>query len=64
MAALSVLGELSNMVIWFKRGGGMGSLKDTYLTDYEICLVYNNDSELKGKRIGSVWDVSKDNVNS
>jgi len=58
---LSVLGELSNMVIWYKRGGGMGSLKDTYGTDYEICLVYNNNSELKGKRIGSVWDVNKDN---
>jgi len=64
MAALSVLGELSNMIIWFKRGGGMGSLKDTYLTDYEICLVYNNNSELKGKRIGSVWDVNKDNVST
>lgn len=55
--------ELTNMIIWDKGGGGIGDLKHTFLTDYEIILCSNNGKELKGKRIGSVWDVAKDNAN-
>ena len=51
---------LSNMVIWDKGGGGMGGLKKTFSTDYEIILVSNQGNEIKGKRIGSVWDIPKD----
>ena len=54
------IGELTNMIIWFKGGGGMGDLKKTFLSDYEIALVYNRDNEITGKRLGSVWEVDKD----
>ena len=54
------IGDLSNMIIWFKGGGGMGDLKKTFLSDYEIALVYNRDNEITGKRLGSVWEVDKD----
>lgn len=55
--------DLSNMIIWNKGGGGIGDLKHTFLTDYEIILCSNNDQEITGKRIGSVWNISKDNAN-
>lgn len=50
----------TNMVIWFKGGGGIGDLKKTFSTDYEMALVFNRGAELAGKRIGSVWKVGKD----
>jgi 16S rRNA G966 N2-methylase RsmD len=54
------LGFPSNMVVWFKGGGGIGDLKKTFLTDYETALVWHRGAELCGKRIGSVWKVGKD----
>lgn len=55
--------KLSNMIIWDKGGGGIGDLKHTFSTDYEIILCSNNSREIVGKRIGSVWAVNKDNAN-
>ncbi|MBO7713564.1 MAG: site-specific DNA-methyltransferase [Methanobrevibacter sp.] len=52
------------MVIWSKGGGGLGDLEHTFSTDYEIILVSNNDAKITGKRLGSVWDVTRDDVNS
>lgn len=60
MDIVKPLGEMTNMVIWSKGGGGIGDLKKTFSTDYEIALVFNRGAELKGKRIGSVWKLSKD----
>jgi len=54
------IGELSNIIIWNKGGGGMGDLKGTFSTDFEVALVYNRGAEIKGKRLGSVWNVGKD----
>jgi DNA modification methylase len=54
------LGFPSNMVIWFKGGGGIGDLKKTFITDYEMALVWHRGAELCGKRIGSVWKIGKD----
>jgi len=54
------IGELSNIVIWDKGGGGIGDLQKTFLTDYEVALVYNRGAKIIGKRIGSVWSVNKD----
>jgi len=53
-------GYPTNIVIWHKPGGGIGDLKKTFLSDYEAALVWNRGSELCGKRIGSVWKISKD----
>ena len=55
--------ELTNMVIWDKGGGGIGDLRRTFSTDYEIILCSHNGHELTGKRIGSVWSISKDSAN-
>ena len=55
--------DLSNMIIWDKGGGGIGDLKHTFSTDYEIILCSNNNKEITGKRIGSVWNIQKDNAN-
>ena len=55
--------NLSNMIIWNKGGGGIGDLKHTFSTDYEIILCSNNKKEITGKRIGSVWSIGKDNAN-
>ena len=52
------------MIIWSKGGGGMGDLKKTFLSDYEIALVYNRDNEITGKRLGSVWEIGKDSNSS
>jgi len=57
------IGDMSNMIIWFKGGGGIGDLKRTFLSDYEIALVYHRCADIQDKRLGSVWQVSKDGVN-
>jgi DNA modification methylase len=53
-------GYPTNIVIWHKPGGGIGDLKKTFSSDYEVALVWNRGSELCGKRIGSVWTINKD----
>lgn len=55
--------DLTNMIIWDKGGGGIGDLKHTFSTDYEVILCSNNGREIIGKRIGSVWSIPKDSVN-
>jgi DNA modification methylase len=57
---LQPLGEMTNMIIWDKGGGGIGDLKGTFSSDFEIALVYNRDAKIIGKRLGSVWNVNKD----
>jgi len=58
------IGKLTNMIIWDKGGGGIGDLEHSLFTDYEIILAYNRGNKIIGKRIGSVWDIGKDDVNS
>ena len=60
--SLSAFGYPTNMVVWYKPGGGMGDLKRTFFTDYEIALVWHRGAELCGKRIGSVWKIIKDDA--
>jgi site-specific DNA-methyltransferase (adenine-specific) len=57
-------GDITNMIIWHKGGGGLGDLYKRFATDFEIALVWNRGETLKGKRIGSVWQISKDNTSS
>lgn len=59
-----IFGYPTNQIIWFKGGGGIGDLKKTFSSDYETGLVWNRGHELTGKRIGSVWKINKDNVNT
>lgn len=64
LSAIQDFGRLTNMVVWHKPGGGLGDLKGAYATDYEIALVYNRGAQLTGKRIGSVWKITRDAVGS
>ena len=57
-------GYPTNIVIWHKPGGGIGDLKKTFSSDYEVALVWHRDAELCGKRIGSVWTISKDGAST
>lgn len=57
-------GYPTNIVIWHKPGGGIGDLKKTFSSDYEVALVWNRGAELCGKRIGSVWTINKDGASS
>lgn len=54
--------KMTNMIIWNKGPGGIGDLKHTFCTDYEVILCSNNGKEITGKRIGSVWNIGKDNA--
>ena len=58
--ATKPLGELTNLIVWYKKGGGIGDLKHTFTTDYEMAMVFGRGAEITGKRIGSVWTISKD----
>jgi DNA modification methylase len=60
----SSFGYPTNIVIWHKPGGGIGDLKKTFSSDYEVALVWHRGAELCGKRIGSVWTVSKDGAST
>lgn len=57
-------GYPSNIVIWHKPGGGMGDLGKTFISDYEVALVWHRGAALCGKRIGSVWRVAKDGAST
>jgi DNA modification methylase len=57
-------GYPTNIVVWHKPGGGIGDLKRTFSSDYEIALVWHRGAELCGKRIGSVWTINKDAASS
>lgn len=59
---LEPLDKPNNIIIWDKGGGGIGDLKHSLLTDYEVILAYNRGAEIVGKRIGSVWSVGKDSA--
>ena len=54
--------NLTNVIIWDKGGGGIGDLFHTFSTDYEMILVCNNGHEIKGKRYGSVWNFTNQEI--
>lgn len=57
--------DIKNIIVWFKGGGGMGDLKHTLATDYELVIVcHKGKRKIRGKRIGSVWQFSKVNPNA
>mgnify|MGYP003295956094 CR=1 FL=1 len=56
--------ELTNVLIWNKGGGSMGDLYKTFADDYEMILVANNNKEILGKRYGSIWDFTKEDINN
>lgn len=60
LRATEPLGDLQNMIVWDKGGGGMGDLTRSLSTDFELVLAFNRGAQIYGKRIGSVWAIGKD----
>lgn len=58
------MGYPTNIVVWHKPSGGIGDLRRTFSSDYEVALVWHRGAELCGKRIGSVWTVNKDGAST
>ncbi len=58
--AVKPLGSLTNLIVWYKGGGGIGDLSHTFSTDYELAMVFGRGKEITGKRVGSVWEIRKD----
>ncbi len=57
---LSKLFSIKNAIVWSKGGGGIGDLKHSLLTDYEMAIVaHKGKFRINGKRIGSVWMYNK-----
>lgn len=57
---LSKIFKIINVIIWHKPGGGIGDLKHTLLTDYEMCIICSKGSvKINCKRNGSVISVKK-----
>lgn len=54
------IGQMTNLIVWDKGGGGIGDLSKTFSTDHEMALVFNRGAEITGKRLGSVWSIGKD----
>ena len=52
--------DIKNCIVWDKGGGGIGDLKHTLSTDYELAIIgHKGNFEIVGKRIGSVWEIPK-----
>ena len=57
---LSKYFDINNVVVWWKHGGGMGDLKYSLATDYELALIcHKGKCRIRGKRSGSVWECNK-----
>lgn len=56
--------NIKNAIIWYKPGGGIGDLKHSLSTDYEMIIVaHKGNCKIQGKRIGSIWKTTKINPN-
>lgn len=55
--------KVKNVIIWYKRGGGLGDLKGSYIFNHEFILYAVKDRHLlNGKRESDVWEISKGNT--
>lgn len=56
--------KIINVIIWHKPGGGMGDLRYSLATDYEMCIICaKGKPEILSKRNGSVITVKRINTN-
>jgi DNA modification methylase len=57
--------DVKNCVVWYKRGGGLGDLKNSYSPNHEFIIVaHKGTAALRGKRLADVWEVGRDAVTS
>ena len=61
--ALLAAFSLKNCVVWFKRGGGLGDLKNAYSPNHEFIIVaHKGVAPLQAKRHPDVWEIGRDSV--
>ena len=61
---ISSVFDIKNCVVWYKKGGGLGDLVNSYAPNHEFIIVgHNGKAKLKGKREADVWEIGKDGVN-
>jgi len=48
--------KIKNLMVWAKKGGGMGDLKGGYGGCHELCFFINNGKNLNGRRDTDVID--------
>ncbi len=48
--------KIKNLIVWAKKGGGMGDLKGGYGGCHELCFFINNGKNLNGRRDTDVID--------
>lgn len=57
--------SIKNCIVWYKKGGGLGDLKNSYSPNHEFIIVgHNGKAELKGKRHSDVWEIARDGFNN
>lgn len=57
--------NIKNCIVWYKRGGGLGDLKNTYLPNHEFLIVgHKGTNQLRGKRDADVWEIGRDGFNN
>ena len=57
--------DIKNCIVWYKKGGGLGDLKNSYSPNHEFIIVgHNGKAELKGKRHSDVWEIARDGFNT
>lgn len=53
--------NIKNCVVWYKKGGGLGDLDNSYSPNHEFIIVaHKGKSELRGKRDADVWQLERD----
>jgi len=56
--------NIKNCIVWYKKGGGLGDLKNSYSPNHEFIIVgHKGNSQLTGKRHSDVWEIGRDGVN-
>jgi DNA modification methylase len=57
--------NIKNCVVWYKKGGGLGDLENSYAPNHEFIIVgHKGKAKLKGKREADVWEIGRDSNNN
>jgi len=56
--------DIKNCIVWYKKGGGLGDLANSYSPNHEFIIVaHKGKAELRGKRDADVWEIGRDGFN-
>jgi len=56
--------DIKNCIVWYKKGGGLGDLANSYSPNHEFIIVaHKGNAEIRGKRDADVWEIGRDGFN-